>query len=96
MSEFEDEAADFMDKVERLYSLVNRIRFYRDLMLENEALKLAEEAERLRKEMRLTPDEVEKLADELDEYYISGASPHGEVDPLTFWAEFIRERLSKE
>lgn len=95
MSNYEDEAAILMDKVEKLYSLVNRIRFYREVMLDKEAEKLAEEAEKLRNEMKLTPEEVEKLADELDEYYISGNSPHGDADPLTHWALYVRDRLAK-
>lgn len=84
-----------MDKVEKLYSLVNRIRFYRDVMLDAEVEKLSKEAEQLRKEINLTPEEVEKLADELDEYYISGASPHGDTDPLTYWTSCVKERSSK-
>ncbi|MCS7110460.1 MAG: hypothetical protein NZ956_03200 [Candidatus Caldarchaeum sp.] len=95
MSGAEEEAAELMDKVEKLYSLMNRIRFYRDVMLDAEVEKLAEEAERLRQEINLTPEEVEKLADELDEYYISGASPHGDTDPLTYWTFCVKERLSK-
>ncbi|MCS6783972.1 MAG: hypothetical protein RMI43_04750 [Candidatus Caldarchaeum sp.] len=95
MSGAEEEAAGLMDKVEKLYSLVNRIRFYRDVMLDAEVEKLSKEAEQLRKEINLTPEEVEKLADELDEYYISGASPHGDTDPLTYWTLCVKERSSK-
>ncbi|MEM1946677.1 MAG: hypothetical protein QW614_00940 [Candidatus Caldarchaeum sp.] len=94
MSE-EDAKADIMDKIERLYSIVNRARFYRDVAMESEWSNLMKEVESLRVEMKLAADEVEKLADDLDEYYISGSSAYGETDPLTHWADIIYQRLFK-
>ncbi len=92
----EDFEAALMDKVEKLYSLVNRIRFYRDLKMDSEVSSLASEMEKLRSSLMLSEDEVEKLADELDEYYISGASPHGDTDPLTYWTLYVKDKLSKK
>ncbi|MEM4301441.1 MAG: hypothetical protein QW570_05000 [Candidatus Caldarchaeum sp.] len=43
-----DFEAELMDKVERLYSLVNRIRFFRDLKMDNEVASLSSEMEKLR------------------------------------------------
>ncbi|MCS7138311.1 MAG: hypothetical protein RMK31_05205 [Candidatus Caldarchaeum sp.] len=94
MSE-EEVKAEILDKVERLYSAVNRMRFYREVAMENEVKTLLGEAERLRKDMGLTEDEVERLADDLDEYYISGASPYGELDPLTHWVNVVYGRVIK-
>ncbi|MDJ0273200.1 MAG: hypothetical protein QXN23_00790 [Candidatus Caldarchaeum sp.] len=91
-----DFEAELMDKVERLYSLVNRIRFFRDLKMDNEVSSLSLEMEKLRTSLLLSEDEVEKLADELDEYYISGASTHGDTDPLTYWTLYIKDKLSKK
>lgn len=96
MSEADDVVAVLMEKVENLYSLVNRMRFYRDVMMNDEADKLAAEVEKLRTDMKLSREEIEKLADELDEYYITGASSHGEVDPLSYWTFLVKERLSKK
>jgi len=89
----EDVKADIADKLEKLYSIINKIRFYNELAMFSEAEKLLAEAERLRDEMKLSMEEAEKLADELDEYYITGNTPYGEEDPLTYWASLIFERL---
>jgi len=96
MSETDEPDEALMDKVEKLYSLINRMRFYRDVMLEQEARKLAEHVEKLRKEIMLTPEEVEKLADELDEYYISGTFSHGDMDPVSYWTMVVKDRLAKK
>ncbi len=94
MSE-EELMAEIMERVEKLYSIVNRIRFYREVAMNEEAEKLMAEAEMLRNEVKLSADEVERLADDLDEYYISGATAYGEVDPLTHWATVVYNRLFK-
>ncbi|MEM4280593.1 MAG: hypothetical protein QW470_05755 [Candidatus Caldarchaeum sp.] len=94
MSE-EDVKSDIMDKIEKLYSIVNRARFYREVAMVNDSDRLLAEAENLRVQMKLTVEEVEKLADDLDEYYISGSSAYGETDPLTHWTNVIYQRLFK-
>ncbi len=84
-----------MEKVEKLYSVVNRMRFYREVAMHEGVEELLAEVEKLRNEMMLSMDEVERLADDLDEYYISGTTAYGEVDPLTYWTTVVYNRLFK-
>ncbi|MEM0442552.1 MAG: hypothetical protein QXS57_00660 [Candidatus Caldarchaeum sp.] len=91
----EDAKAEILDKVEKLYSAVNRIRFYREVAMDDKISDLLTEAEKLRTEMKLSEQEVEKLADDLDEFYISGSSSYGDLDPISHWVNVVYGRLSK-
>jgi len=94
-ADVEDVKAELYGKLESLYSAVNRIRFYRDLAMLEEAEALEKKVEQLRKELALNEEEVEKLADELDEYYITGRTVHGEGDPISRWTDVVYKKLFK-
>ena len=93
----EERKALIAEQVEKLYSLVNRRRFYELLGdLEIEKVKnFDKEAKEIARRLGLTDEEVEKLADELDDYYVSGVSKHGDISPLDYWVELIYSRLKK-
>jgi hypothetical protein len=94
-ADVEEVKAELYGKLESLYSAVNRLRFYRELAMLEEAESLEKTVKQLREELALNEEEVEKLADELDEYYITGRTEHGEEDPISRWADIVYKKLFK-
>ncbi|MDJ0270107.1 MAG: hypothetical protein NXY59_06135 [Aigarchaeota archaeon] len=91
----EEFKATLAEKLEQLYSYVNKRRFY-ELLGDLEAEKvrqLSDEAAKLAKELKLTGEEVEQMVDELDDYYVSGTSSRGEESPLDYWVEVVASRF---
>jgi len=86
--------ARLSEMLEELYSKVNKRRFY-ELLGDWEAEKVEQfrrEAAAIAGELKLTEEEVEEMADELDEYYVSGRSKRGEGEPLDYWLNLAASR----
>ena len=94
-----DEERDrIAEELEKLYSLINRRRFYELLgELEKERVEsLQREAMKIAEKLRLSEEEVEEMADEMDDYNITGASKRGDIAPLDYWVDVIASRLDKD
>ena len=94
-----DEERDrIAEELEKLYSLINRRRFYELLGdLEAERVKsLQEEAMKIAEKLQLSAEEVETMADEMDDYNITGVSKRGDVAPLDYWVDVIISRIDKK
>ncbi|MEM3096406.1 MAG: hypothetical protein QW756_04650 [Nitrososphaerota archaeon] len=85
---------ELMEKLEYLYSIVNRARFYESLGDMDGAEKLRHEYKTLAKELRLSEEEVEAMADELDDYYVAGKSSYESDTPLDHWLSVVVKRFS--
>lgn len=93
--EAEEVKAEIYGKLESLYSAVNRLRFYREMSMFEEVEGLEKTVEQLRKELGLTGEDVESFADELDDYYVTGQTGHGDEDPISRWTTIVYERRFK-
>ncbi|HIQ30117.1 MAG TPA: hypothetical protein EYH45_06100 [Candidatus Caldiarchaeum subterraneum] len=94
----DEEKDKIAEELERLYSLINRRRFY-ELLGELEAERvrvLQQEAMEIAAKLKLSDKEVEEMADEMDDYNITGVSKRGEVAPLDYWVDVIATRLNKK
>ncbi len=94
----DEEKDKIAEELEKLYSLINRRRFYELLGdLEAERVKsLHQEAMKIAEKLQLSEEEVEEMADEMDDYNITGVSKRGDIAPLDYWVELIASRLSKK
>jgi hypothetical protein len=59
-ADVEEVKAELYGKLESLYSAVNRLRFYRELAMLDEAEALEKTVKQLREELALNEEEVEK------------------------------------
>jgi len=85
---------ELMEKLEELYSYVNRARFYESIGDMEKAGSLRSEWSRLAEELRLSEGEVETMADELDDYYVAGTSSYEDNSPLDHWLEVVSKRIN--
>jgi hypothetical protein len=83
-----------VEKLEELYSYVNRARFYESIGDMEKASHLRTEWRRLAEELKLSEGEVEAMADELDDYYVAGRSSYEDTSPLDHWLEIVSKRVN--
>jgi len=93
-----DEEKDrIAEELEKLYSLINRRRFYELLgdLEKEKVMAFQREAMEIAKKLKLSEQEVEEMADELDDYNITGESKRGDTAPLDYWVDVVASRMKQ-
>ncbi|GBC68778.1 hypothetical protein HRbin01_00463 [archaeon HR01] len=80
-------------KLEELYSLINRARFYESIGDYDRVEGLRHEYRKMASQLKLSEKEAETMADDLDDYYVAGRSGYGDATPMEHWIDVVAKRF---